>query len=113
MEDDPDIIQITRMLLEDQGEYHYATTLVEARQRLHGERFDILLLDMELPDGSGADLLQMSGLTCPVVIFSAQQPGQALSQQVAAALTKSATSNQQLLDTIKETYQRSINHGGH
>jgi len=40
---------------------------------------------------------------CPVMIFSAQTLGREVTAQVAAALTKSMTSNEQLLATIKRT----------
>ncbi len=53
-----------------------ATSLSEAFQRLQERRFDLLLLDLGLPDGTGFDLckriIQDSAYELPVVILSAR-----------------------------------------
>ena len=100
VEDDPDIIQITQALVEPVGEYTYAATLGAARALLATRNFDLVLLDLTLPDGSGMELLEVIHGRVPVVVFSGQEPDAALSQRVAAALTKSRTSNEELLATI-------------
>ncbi|OOZ71466.1 hypothetical protein BOW49_12655 [Solemya velum gill symbiont] len=100
VEDDPDIVQVTGTLLEDTAEINHVNTLQDARKMLAAKHFDLVLLDLGLPDGSGLDLLDELKGHCPVVIFSAETPGQKISEQVSAALTKSLTSNEQLLETI-------------
>ena len=102
VEDEPDIIQITQALTEEVGEYTYATTLREARHLLDTEQFNLVILDVTLPDGSGLDLLKEIDGSCKVMVYSGNEPDRQLSQQVAAALTKSRTSNERLLNTIKE-----------
>ena len=52
---------------------------------------------------TGLELLDELKGRCPVVIFSAQIPDRAITEQVVAALTKSVTSNEQLLATIKKS----------
>ncbi|MDH3210126.1 MAG: response regulator, partial [Burkholderiaceae bacterium] len=101
VEDNRDVVQVTQALVDGTVEYAYATTLAEARRRLAGEHFDLVLLDLAMPDGSGIDLLEELKGRVPVVIFSGLEPGRAQSQQVAAALVKTRTSNEQLLETIK------------
>ena len=102
VEDDPDIVQITQSLLEDTAELSYAATLRGARELLATTHFDLVLLDLGLADGSGIDLLDELKGRCPVVIFSAQAPSREITEQVTAALTKSMTSNEQLLETIQD-----------
>ena len=50
------------------------STLAQAREALAGERFDLLILDINLPDGSGLDLLRQvrtEGDATPVILLTA------------------------------------------
>lgn len=101
VEDDLDVIQVTQALLEGDTDYHYATTLAQARQALLRGGFDLLLLDLTLPDGSGLDLLDAVGADAKVILFSGQEPGLDVTRNVAAALTKASTSSDKLLAAIR------------
>ncbi len=111
VEDDYDTVQIARMVLEDLAEISHAPDLHEARRQLTEHQFDLILLDLELTDGSGAELLdEIQGRNIPVVIFSGQMPARLVTERVNAALTKSMTSNDQLRKTVrhilnKESYK--------
>jgi DNA-binding response OmpR family regulator len=94
-------------------------TLRAAKERLGRERFDAIVLDLSLPDGSGLELLELleqgPAHNAPVVIFSAQDAGAAVAQQVQAALTKSRASIDELVATIKmhaRQYRDEGQHGG-
>ena len=102
VEDDPDIVQITQVLLEDVADFTHVPSLSEAREQLELRKFDLVILDLNLADGSGVELIDQLKSHCPVVIFSAQEPSREISGQVTAALTKSTTRNDQLLETIKQ-----------
>ncbi|MBU3909908.1 MAG: PAS domain S-box protein [Gammaproteobacteria bacterium] len=102
VEDDPDIIQVTQTLIEELAEYHYATSLAAARAKLRDAHFDLLLLDLTLPDGSGTELLEDLPSDTRVVIFSGLETGQAFNEQVVAALTKGKTSNEKLVATLRQ-----------
>jgi len=107
VEDDPDIIEVTRSLLDDEAEYVAAQTLNAAIQLLATQHFDLMLLDVVLPDGSGLDLLKIAPSSCQVVIFSGIQsinvsPG----DKVSAVLTKTQVSNETLLAVIKHSIYR-------
>lgn len=52
--------------------------------------------------GSGLELLDELKGRCPVLIFSAQMPHRNITEEVAVVLTKSATSNDQLLSAIRK-----------
>lgn len=101
VEDDFDIVQVTQVLLEEMADITSVSSLRDARQVMANQLFDLVILDLGLTDGSGVELLAELKGCCPVVIFSAQIPNREISAQVAAALTKSVTSNEQLLVTIK------------
>ena len=101
VEDDLDVVQITRALLEDVGDIDYVTNLEQARLRIKGEHYDLLILDLNLPDGSGLDLLDELNGYCPVVIFSGLETDRQVSEKVAASLTKSRTDGGQLLATVR------------
>lgn len=110
VEDDPDIVRVVAGILHDVADLTGAATLEEARQHLEQQRFDLIILDAGLPDGSGLDLLSYLNRyvtpPVPVVVFSAREVSHDMSQQVAAALVKSRHSNQELVDTIKSLIRR-------
>lgn len=101
VEDDLDIVSVTQALLEEIADVTHVVSLSEARRCLTNQSYDLVILDLGLTDGSGVELLAELKGRCPVVIFSAQIPSRAISEQVEVALTKSVTSNEQLQLTIK------------
>jgi DNA-binding NtrC family response regulator len=104
VEDDSDVRKIVELILTDIAEVIPAASLREAREWLAKEQFNLVLLDVGLPDGSGLTLLPEIKHAHPhteVVIFSAQDVGQDIASQVSAALVKSSTSNIKLIQTIK------------
>jgi DNA-binding response OmpR family regulator len=105
VEDDVDVHQVIATVLADVADIVRAGTLHEARRRLAQEHFDLLLLDVGLPDGCGLELLSsLHALTTPaipVVIFSATDTTADTAQHVAATLVKTRSSSQELLETIR------------
>lgn len=78
VDDNPGDIQLTRIAFEESGlpvQLVAVTTAAEARQRLAEPEFDLLLLDLNLTDASGHDVLawakaQPALRDLPVVIVS-------------------------------------------
>lgn len=99
VEDDPDVLAIVSALLREEARVVPAVTLKEARERLEEEAFDLVLLDVEMPDGSGLELLPL--LRVPVVIFSAHEITRRWAESMAAVLLKSRATNEKLLETIR------------
>src|SRR5205807_1106027 len=105
IEDDPDLAVIVATLVGEQVEIVNAATRQEAIRRLNEARFDLVILDLGLPDGSAIDLLPLlgtlgAGAAPPVLVFSASEPGPEIARQVAEVLTKSVTSNDLLIERI-------------
>ncbi|MDX2272859.1 MAG: PAS domain S-box protein [Cyanobacteriota bacterium] len=105
VEDDVDILQIVGQVLAEVAELVAATTLQEAQLKLAEMEFDLVILDLQLSDGFGLDLLPFLNYqgypVPPVVIFSAQEVGADVVEQVSMALVKARTSNDDLLSTIR------------
>ncbi|MDO8329836.1 MAG: ATP-binding protein [Fluviicoccus sp.] len=102
VEDAEDILQITQLLVEDIADYTPAASLAEARQALKNGFFDLVLLDLGLPDGNGLSLLEQIDPRSQVLVFSGKESSSAISNRVAESLTKSKTSNEELLATIRK-----------
>ncbi|RYF24767.1 MAG: response regulator [Comamonadaceae bacterium] len=76
LEDDPAIARTVAYALEREGlTIVHSLLLRDARAQLRGTPFDLLVLDVGLPDGNGLDLLRelrQSLQTTPVLVLSAQ-----------------------------------------
>lgn len=104
VEDDLDIQRITAAIVQEFATFEFAATLEEARARLLGQRFDLVLLDLTLPGGSGWDLLddiEALDRPPPVVVFSASEVSRGDGTRAAAVLVKAQTSNELLLQTLQ------------
>ena len=104
VEDDPDIFQVVHQVASEVADMVQATNLAEARQMLAQCRYDLVILDLDLPDGSGKELLPLlKGALppIPVLVFSVYEIGLEDAKEVDATLVKSRTDNAQLLATIK------------
>jgi PAS domain S-box-containing protein len=111
VEDDPDILHIVHALLHDKVALCSAGTLAEAERQIESRRFDLVILDADLPDGSGLSLLPKLSRKqppVPVVIFSASEIDQTLAEGVTTCLVKTQTSNEGLMQTITSLIQSRV-----
>lgn len=107
VEDDQDILTIIAAMLEKEATLKGASTLHEAQKLLQQEKFDLALLDLALPDGSGVELLpSLAKLHIPVIVFSAHELPKNYIQFVTTVLTKSQTTDSELLAAIKAAISR-------
>ncbi len=109
VEDDPDLQSVIGRMLQEQVALFRASSLQEARDQLTGQNFDLILLDVGLPDGSGLELLEQLRAQQPppaTVIFSNRDLEADVTRQVSAALRKSDTSQQTLLETLAACLQQ-------
>jgi len=103
IEDDKDVLMIVSSILKDTAFVSQALTFEDAKEKLLNEIFDIIMIDIELPDGNGLELLPLINKEKDLltIIFSAHDVSEEISKNVDAVLLKSKTSNQKLLDTVK------------
>ncbi|MDP3505635.1 MAG: PAS domain S-box protein [Myxococcales bacterium] len=99
VEDDEDIRRIVKRTLPGSWTVTWADSLQAAKKALSETTFDVVLLDLSLPDGAGHELIGLVGLA-QVIIFSASDASSDLSQRVAAALVKSRVNPVDVRDTI-------------
>lgn len=110
IEDDPDIQHVVGALGGALAEFDFAPNLARARAMLTGSHYDMIILDLTLPDGDGWELLpDLNQLNPPppVLVFSSRELSRHESARVTAALVKSQTSNQTLLRTLTALIGRS------
>ena len=101
IEDDPDIINLVQAMLDESWEVIPATSVYEGRHRLMDEHFDLVLLDLNLPDGSGLSLLpDIRAQKYPVAIFSEKELSDIPFDDFDAILVKSKTTRASLLKTL-------------
>ena len=103
IEDDADLHQVIRGMAGPHVEFKRAANLHEARALLASAAFDVVLLDLGLPDGSGWDLLPAIKTTQPdarLIILTGQDTSQLDKSKVDSILLKSRVTPRQLLDAI-------------
>lgn len=108
VEDDPDLHEVIRAMVGGRFDFVLATSLSEARARVALERFDVVILDLNLPDGSGWGLLPDIRQRQPdarVVILSGTDMSADETRKVEAVLLKSQVSPRELLDALSTRIQ--------
>lgn len=104
VEDDLHLGQVLAVHLADFASSVQATSVKSAMQLLNSQCFDLVILDIGLPDGSGLELLPELALRqphTPVVIWSAQELNQKQKHQVDLVLAKSRIDLPALLEQLK------------
>ncbi|MDR5874056.1 response regulator [Vreelandella gomseomensis] len=110
VEDDADLHEVICAMAGDHYTFEAARTLQEARKRLQQTTFDVVLLDIGLPDGSGWELVEDVRARQPdakVVILSGADMAQQHHDKVEAVLLKSRLSKDALIRGIDARIQSS------
>ena len=105
VEDDAGLRSVVAVLLEPFARTEAAATLAEAHAKIAANHYDLVLLDIALPDGSGWDLfdkLRAASPHPPVIVFSGSSVAQDRLADVDGALVKAHSTEEQLVATIKQ-----------
>lgn len=104
VEDNEDDVKLVSELLRGIAEITFVDNMDNAKFRLSRERFDLVILDLILPDGFGTTLLpyikNASDEPVPVIIYSVHPVSKDTAGLVAANFVKSETSAEQLITAI-------------
>ncbi len=95
VEDDADLRQIVQRMLPPDWDVSGAESMLQARKLLAEHTYDAVVIDLGLPDGSGAELISQAG-EARVIIFSAKQVSSELSRRVTSALVKTRSTPEDL-----------------
>lgn len=109
--DDKDVHTVVNVLLQDRCELIWTTTLDASMKKLELEEFDLVLLDIDLPDGSGLDLLELIGnssIPPRVVILSGNDVSKEFCNKVSTALLKSNANKEKLVGIIESSINQSF-----
>lgn len=108
VEDDAGLRSVVAVLLEPFARTEAAATLRAAFAMVAARRYDLVLLDIALPDGSGWELFDKmrdktreAGPQPPVIVFSGSSVAQERLADVDGALLKAHSTEEQLVATIK------------
>ncbi len=107
IDDDRDLISVVEAIVG--VEVTAARTMAEARAMLALKEFDLVILDIGLPDGSGLDLLATISDVRPqppVIIFSAHEVARSLPLRAEVNLVKSRADETHLRQTILSLLDR-------
>ena len=106
VDSDPELLRAVAKELGAKAEVMSVDSVDEARRALAANRFDVAVLDVALAAGSGFELLHelrnSEGDAIPLVVFSPQDANPAFAVQIRAALTKSRTSIDNLIATLRK-----------
>ena len=111
VEDDADVRIVVAGILQGIAKVQGVTSLAEARSEVMTNEYDLIILDLGLPDGDGVGLLSLlkaQGVTTPVVVFSARDVSKDVAESLAAVMVESATSNDRLTQTIEKILERTV-----
>lgn len=101
IEDNRDMQYVVSKLLEDYAFVFAASDLHQAKELLDYNEYDLIILDLILPDGNGSDILPLlAQYRAPVLVFSDMELNEEYAEYVSRALVKSKTTNETLLNTI-------------
>ncbi len=101
VEDNLDTQHIVGSLLEGYAIVDTANSLEQARSMLETSHYDLIILDLLLPDGNGMEILPyLAKYKSPVLVFSNTQLNNEYAKYVSHALLKSISSNELLLKSI-------------
>lgn len=101
IEDNIDMQHVVKILLEKYANVDTANTLQQAKEMLEEKNYDLVILDLLLPDGNGVEILPLlAKYRVPVLVFSNMQLNDDYAKFVSQALIKSTSSNETLLNTI-------------
>ncbi len=121
VEDDPDDVWVMRNLLADRWDVPFDLVQVEllsgAIERCEEDRFDVILLDLNLPDGAGLATffaLQAHAGSVPIVVLSGHRDEQSAIKAVRAGtedyLVKGQVNDHVLVRSIRYAIERNRRH---
>ncbi len=105
VEDDPDLFDIVHGQCQSMAHFDHAITLAKAREKLANSVYDLVLLDVGMPDGSGFELvaeIKELAFVPELVVFSAKELTVSQRNMVDEALVKSRSTPEDFVEWLQE-----------
>ncbi|MGX7895975.1 CHASE3 domain-containing protein [Tsuneonella sp. HG222] len=109
VDDDPDILRVVRAAIGEKADVTPAQSLAAARAVLAENDFDLIILDLTLRDGNGAELLadlRQHEREVPIIVFSAEDSDQHNLDRLQGFLTKARTPIERLVSIVQREIAR-------
>jgi PAS domain S-box-containing protein len=110
VEDDSDMRLVVQRVLSRLADIVPAASVARAREVAASQWFDLAIIDIDMPDGSGLDVIPLlhdrTDGPVPVVVFTGAEIDLAALRQVAATLVKSRARSDDLVETIQGLIER-------
>lgn len=109
VEDDADLHQVIPAMMASDCDVDCVRSVADGRTRLYARRYDAVILDIDLPDGSGWDLVPEIRKNRPqarIVVLSGKTVAAQDAKRVERALLKSAVSSNDLLAALGRQQHR-------
>ena len=110
IEDDVDLQRLIAFIGHRYAEFDGAASLAEAREKMRENLYQLVILDLGLPDGNGWDLLPELREHQPaakIIVLSSSELNEAQKQQIEMAFVKNRESSQEFLDVIESFFTQS------
>ncbi|CTQ50618.1 ATP-binding protein [Jannaschia donghaensis] len=101
IDDDSDTLELVGEAVGYSASIVRSRSLAEARDSLARQTFDLVILDIEMPDGSGFDLLPSLPPVTKVIVFAGTDTNLAPSERVIASLTKSRSTQIDVAEIVR------------
>jgi DNA-binding response OmpR family regulator len=111
VEDDTDVANVVAGIIGGLASIDRADGLRAAKHLLQTRSYDLVILDLAFPDGSGSELLPLLPRGTRVVIFSASEPPRDIARRAAAVLVKTRASNATFLATVRQVLRDMASRG--
>jgi len=110
VEDDRDISNIVDMLLSELADVTIVRDIASAQNMLDEYDFDLIILDLVLPDGKGEEIIpnlgRSDGTKTPVIVFSVNEASQAIAVEIQSSLIKSQTTNEEIVAAVQSAIEK-------
>ncbi len=106
VEDDSSLAQIVAEMLRPDIRVDHAATLEAGRAALRKAKYDMLLVDDALPDGSGLRLVDEAGADLPSILLTAREIEGPLPAQVRGRFVKTRVQEREVAERIRAILDR-------
>ncbi|PLS22995.1 PAS domain S-box protein [Neptunicoccus cionae] len=112
VEDDAGTREVVKNIMAELADVDAAPTIEAAREMMEANSYDLMLLDLNLPDGYGLELIktlkQRNFNKMPVIVFSGDESADLRDENISSVLLKSRVTNEKILAEIMDTVKNRL-----